>query len=81
MKQLHEYETPETNKEIRCAMDFSQSWEVVESDLARSLEQRLAACRDALDEIIENNITPQSLRVTTPVTIAKRALYLTAQKQ
>jgi hypothetical protein len=73
MKQLHEYDTPETDAAISGG-EFHAS-EVI--DTSRGLEQKLAACRDALDEILESESTPMSLRVTTPATIAKRALDLT----
>jgi hypothetical protein len=44
MKQLHEYDTPETESEY--AIGWLNDEEA--RDFARSLEQRLAACRDAL---------------------------------
>jgi hypothetical protein len=75
MKQLHEYSTPETDKHIVSSV-FASKY-APDTDHMQNMEQRLAACRDALDEILESELTPMSLRVTTPATIAKRALNLT----
>jgi len=75
MKQLHEYATPETDAAF--VTEYACYEGHVPINHCRAIEQRLAACRDALDEILESESTPMSLRVTTPATIAKRALDLT----
>jgi hypothetical protein len=50
MKQLHEYDTPETEAHPSRWQQLPSA-EFIHADFARSLEQRLAACRDALQQI------------------------------
>jgi hypothetical protein len=50
MKQLHEYQTPETNRN-QYASEVMGREDVVLANVCAALEQRLAACRDALKEI------------------------------
>jgi hypothetical protein len=69
MKQLHEYATPETESEY--AIGWLNDEEA--RDFARSLEQRLAACRDALQNLSKLNLCgrayeeiEQTLTLTAP---------------
>jgi hypothetical protein len=70
MKQLHEYATPETESEY--AIGWLNDEEA--RDFARSLEQRLAACRDALREVHKSSSSTRLVR------LAFEILTLTAPK-
>lgn len=72
MKQLHEYDTPETSP-YRGVWATSWSSGISIYEHARSLEQRLAACRDALQNLSKLNLCgrayeeiEQTLTLTAP---------------
>lgn len=69
MKPLHEYETPETDE----ANDLHPAWPATAVAHARFMEQRLAACRDALAHIADRSsstairrIARETLELTKP---------------
>jgi len=74
MKQLNEYDTPETD----CAINGSEIYASDVIEKSRCLEQRLAACRDALIEIA--NYNPGLTSGYALASIARKALTLTAPK-
>jgi hypothetical protein len=74
MKQLHEYDTPETEAHPS-RWQHGISAEFIHADFARDLEQRLAACRDALAMI--NNTSPT---IRQAQRICDKVLTLTAPK-
>jgi len=71
MNQLHEYDTPECD-ELEKLMCLTGHHEM---KLAKSLEQRLAACRDALIEIA--NYNPGLTSGCALASIARKTLTLT----
>jgi hypothetical protein len=80
MKQLHEYDTPECD-ELEKLMCLTGHHEM---KLARSLEQRLAACRDALEEIatyLDSESYPRNGSMESRLgLLSEQALTLTAPK-
>ena len=79
MKPLHEYETPITDKaEKNIGSECGQySRYIVEPDVARQLEQKLAACREALADLYEDSGSPQFNVVWESYERAKNVLDLT----
>jgi hypothetical protein len=77
MKQPHQYDTPETDAKIILILSELQSetQEVIMAEYARDLEQRLAACRDALTKILK-----ATLKIQQADDICAEALNLTSQK-
>jgi hypothetical protein len=80
MKQLHEYDTPETDI-------FSDIWDYYNDpqeavDYASNLEQRLAACRDALTLVIQRGEGMQNSDqyLYEVLHTCRRTLTLTAAK-
>lgn len=55
MKPLDQYETPITDSSTMRFRDGDQTIEVVDCEIARSLERRLAACREQLRSITESS--------------------------
>ena len=62
-KRLEDYPTPESQAQVFCTTKYSwdkrerceESIDVVPLDIAQSLERRLAACREALEELLDEN--------------------------
>jgi len=82
MKQLLEYETPETDACYARAGMMGDA-QINELDTTcQSLEQRLAACRDALTRIEQNQFRAVSLgiNINNMMICAHEALTLTAPK-
>jgi hypothetical protein len=78
MKQLHEYNTPETDALAEKIGDIPHGTQNPRYHKCRDLERRLAACRDALEEIA--NYNPGLTSGCALASIARKALTLTAPK-
>jgi len=87
MKQIHEYDTPETEAHPSRWQQLPSA-EFIHADFARNLEQRLAACRDVLKEIDpypDQEIEPSTYGIYCEITVAemiriRETLTLTAPK-
>jgi hypothetical protein len=81
MKELHEYDTPE-NAELVDAMngDDDAAHLIALDGLSRNLEQRLAACRDALNLILESDYDSMTRQLAHNAQIARETLTITAPK-
>lgn len=71
MKKLHEYETPESDKAARnmsgCGITVHTKY--VTQDVAQSLEQKLAAAREALEWVNLNLAVPESVKIVVNETL------------
>jgi hypothetical protein len=82
MKQLHEYDTPETDKAEYTVRLGTHKRNVVRPELSRNLEQRLAACRDALEAAQScDSYDPISVEIMQDKAREALTLTLTAPKQ
>jgi len=83
MKQLHEYDTPENQRLTNAMNGEDDAVHLIALDaLSHSLEQRLAASRDAFQEIITctNNCNDALDEAEQMERIARETLTLTAPK-
>lgn len=71
MKQLHEYDTPETDASEEMCREHIGGVNLVYVDDMADLERRLAACRDAL-ELVTNWSTENTI-----LDLSKKTLALT----
>ena len=81
MKPLDQYPTPETDAAQfhRDSGEYKFNDMVVTPDVAQSLERRLAACREALEQLLAEEHIPMSMRVASPTSIIRETLAATAK--
>jgi hypothetical protein len=83
MKQLHEYDTPENAELVDAMNGEDDAAHLIALDaLSRNLEQRLAACRDALALVLQRgeNMQNSDQYLYEVLHTCRKTLTLTAPK-
>ena len=81
MKELHEYETPETDKATCGIVDVMGAYtELTNPKTSRNLEQRLLMCRDVINGLLDCISETRGLDAYQAVENAKEALVITSPK-